>query len=239
MKLKMLLGIGALCLGFFGLVCPAFSAEPASKVDRVVMKDGKASVPGKDGGKLVPLDKELDLTATIKVGTNGTFTVNKGKPRELKEGQVLSKDGMLLSPDGKLEPVIDHAVMSKGKMIIYQDGTGTPLTREITLANGTRIDPSGTVRTFDGKLRRLIEGQMFELNGTVVPAKDTVALLKGTVVVQKEGEQYDIQRGRTIMMNDGTKVFGDGYIVKRDGTKVALAEGQVLTLEGVAFKKPR
>lgn len=201
------------------------------------MKDGKPAIPDKEGGKWIPLKEDLDLNATIKVSTNGTFTVNKGKPRELKEGQILNKDGMLQSPDGKLEPVIDHAVLVKGKMMIYKDGTGTPLTREMTLPNGTRIDPSGTVRTFDGKLRRLIEGQMFQLDGTVVPAKDTVALLKGKVVVQKEGEQYEVQRGRTIMMNDGTKVFGEGYVVKRDGSRLTLAEGQILTVEGVAFNR--
>ena len=42
-----------------------------------------------------------------------------------------------------------------------------------------------------------------------------------------------IQPGRSIMMNEGTKVFGEGKVVSKDGTITNLREGQIITIEGV------
>jgi hypothetical protein len=53
------------------------------------------------------------------------------------------------------------------------------------------------------------------------------------VTVQKEGTQIPIGTGRSIMMNEGTKVFGDGKVVSPDGTVTELTEGEIITLEGV------
>jgi hypothetical protein len=39
------------------------------------------------------------------------------------------------------------------------------------------------------------------------------------------------------MMNDGTKVFGDGTVIMKDGTSRKLAEGEVLTVEGVVTRR--
>ena len=70
-------------------------------------------------------------------------------------------------------------------------------------------------------------------DGTPIPALDTISLQHGKVVVQKEGTRLMIQPGRSIMMNEGTKVFGDGRVVSKDGTITNLAEGQILIIEGV------
>ena len=80
---------------------------------------------------------------------------------------------------------------------------------------------------------RVIDGQLFTPDGKTIPAVDTISLQNGIVVVQKEGTQILIGNGRSIMMNDGTKVFGDGNVVSRDGQITALTEGQIITIEGV------
>jgi hypothetical protein len=38
------------------------------------------------------------------------------------------------------------------------------------------------------------------------------------------------------MMNDGTKVFGNGKIIYKNGPEAQLAEGQIIILEGVVTR---
>src|SRR5262249_44266093 len=131
------------------------AGKDAEAVDRVTYKGGKVLII--QNGKQVPADKEIVLPHQIKVSTNGIFTVNDGKPRELKEGQTLNKEGMLLSPDGSIQPVMDHIAMKNGKVIVFEDGQTKPLDRELLLANGTKVLPDGTLRTPDGRLKRLLD----------------------------------------------------------------------------------
>jgi hypothetical protein len=80
---------------------------------------------------------------------------------------------------------------------------------------------------------RVIDGQLFTPDGQAIPAVDTVSMQRGKVVVQKDGSLLTVNQGRAIMMNEGTKVFGDGRVVRKDGQSAQLAEGEVLTVQGV------
>jgi hypothetical protein len=221
--------VGSLvCSGLFAV---AHGADNAPQVDRVVMKDGKPTI--RINGEAKALEKDLALTSSIMVLTNGSFTVNQGSPRVLQEGQEIRKDGMLISPNGSIASIEDHAIVKKGKVWIYKNGTGTPLKNEMTLPNGTRLSPTGQVRTAGGEFRRLIEGQMFKLTCEVLSSKDSVTMRGGKVYVQKEGTQFPLKHRQTIMMNDGTKVYGSGKLVKRDGTTQTVAESQIILLPGI------
>jgi len=55
--------------------------------------------------------------------------------------------------------------------------------------------------------------------------------------VQKDGSVLTLDPGRSIMMNDGTKVTSDGTVIMSDGRTISLAEGQIVTVEGVVRKK--
>lgn len=216
----------------FTLFCAGLFAATMANLGTVYYKNGAVQVQKE--GVLTPLEQELDLSATIKVQTNGTFTVQGGKPRNFKEGQVLRKDGYLLSADGTIVPVFDRIVMEKGNVVmVYKDGEAAPLTRDVTLPNKLSITPKGTMTLPNGELSRLIEGQMVQPDGTFLPSRDTVTLKNGQVFVQKEGAQFQVAPGRTIMMNDGTKVFGSGKMVSRDGTTTPLKENEVVILQGV------
>jgi hypothetical protein len=85
----------------------------------------------------------------------------------------------------------------------------------------------------DGKTTRILDGQIFKLDGSALPAKDSATLKDGKVVVQKDGSLLPVQPRQSIMMSDGTKVFGDGSVIMKDGKKVTLSEGQTLVLDGV------
>jgi ribosomal protein L21 len=58
------------------------------------------------------------------------------------------------------------------------------------------------------------------------------------VIVQKDGSQLTVASGRSITMNDGTKVMGDGTVIRFNGDQTTVKEGQILALEGVV-KLPR
>lgn len=214
-----------------GLALHAGSVFGANGVDSVTRK-GKELLVLK-AGRSEPLTQDLDLPHDIKVMTNGFFTVKGGKARELQDGQRLSADGMLASPDGRIAPVIDHIAVKEGKVLVVKDGEGQTIDRPVTLPNGTRVSPDGTVRTARGRLHRLVDGQLFTLDGEIIAAKDTITLQEGKVIVQKDGAQFEIEARQSLMMNDGTKVVGDGTVIKKDGTKFKLTEGQVVTVEGV------
>src|SRR5437899_7881925 len=56
------------------------------------------------GDEWDPLPQDLTMPGDIKVFINGTFQIDDGRPRQLKEGQMLRGDGYLISEDGSTMP---------------------------------------------------------------------------------------------------------------------------------------
>ena len=222
-----------LCFALCWLLLGGAGAQAASSppVERVLKKEAKMLVA--QNGQNTEMKEQILLPNDIKVMTNGTFRVQGGKERTLAEGQSISSDGWLASPDGSLMPVVDHILMKNGHALLVKDGESSALTQAMTLGNQTRIEPDGSVQTPDGRLLRLLDGQMYKLDGSLIQTKDTISLKNGKVMVQKDGSAFDVPSGRSLMMNDGTKVFGDGTVVMKDGSRVTLAEGQIIVVTGV------
>lgn len=230
--MKKIVFLTVACLLSVGL---PLQAQEGTPVERVTATQGKTVVIR--AGEQVLLEKEITFAGGIKVMTNALFKVNEGKERPLKEGQILSADGTILNPDGSITPAVDHVAMKSGRATLVKDGEPAVLDAEMTLADGTRIMPDGTITSRDGSRRKLLDGQLFKLEGGEIPAQDTILLKDGKVFVQKDGSTLPVAPGRTIMMNDGTKVFGDGTVIMKDGNRITLAEGQLLTVEGVVRRK--
>src|SRR5439155_120128 len=131
-------------------------AAAEQTAERAMLKDAKMMIV--QDRKTIRMEKNVVLPHDIKVTTNATFTVNNGKARQLKEGQVLDSDGMLTSPDGSVAPVVDHVAMKNGKLFIVQDGEASPVDHEIAFPDGSKVLPDSTLRTSDGRLKRLIDG---------------------------------------------------------------------------------
>ncbi len=224
----------------FALACwlagvAAAFADSGSTVERVLKKDGKMWTV--QNGQTREMQEETILPGDIKVMTNGTFRVAGGKVRSFQEGQSLSSDGWLAGTDGSVAPVVDHVFMHNGRAAAFNDGERTFLTQAITLGNQTVIEPGGMIRTPDGRSFRLLDGQMYKMDGSPIATRDTISLQNGKVMVQKDGSIFPVPPGRSLMMNDGTKAFGDGTVVKNDGTRITLAEGQVLVVSGVVTRR--
>jgi hypothetical protein len=211
----------------FGLTLPA-----VAEVQSVFCKDGKFWVV--TDGATSEISSEINLPHEVIVNTNGVFTVNKGKERTLVEGQRISMDGSLQSADGSIGPVYDHIAVKGGKVVVVRDGVAAALTAPMSLPNGAVLNADSSMIKPGGMQVRLVDGQLFELDGTPIATKDTISLQSGKVVLQRDGTLITLQPIQITEMSDGTRVTGNGLVTYRDGRKVQLTEGQIITVNGVA-----
>ncbi|MGD0745963.1 MAG: DUF6799 domain-containing protein [Verrucomicrobiota bacterium] len=224
------------CQCFLALVCvPSLQAQTSDAADGVTVKDGK--VYCLRGGQLEVLADNLKLPFDVEVDTNGNFKVANGKERKLEAGQVIRSDGWLLNPDGSVQPVFDHVAMKEGHVIVVRDGQAVPLAESMTLSNHLGVAPDGACIYPDGSRSRLVDGQLFRLDGVSIPAKDAVTLINGQVVVQKDGTLIHLKPVQVTGMDDGTTVRGNGFIQKRGGAPTPLREGQTVLIEGLIIRR--
>lgn len=229
MKAKIVFHVAALLLlTSFGL-----SAAPVEKVQFTENK-----IIAWPQGRVLKAPAEIKLPFGIVVQTNGTFTVKGGKVRALEDGDILDAHGMLLKPDGSIAPVIDHVTLNRGRVLLIKDGEVMEPREAVQLADGTTVWPDRTIAPRNGSPRQLLDGELFRLEGETLPTRDTITVQNGRVLVQKDGSMIAIGAERSIMMNEGTKVLGDGTIIRFNGDRATIAEGQILTIEGV-YTRPR
>jgi hypothetical protein len=218
-----------LCLGVH---LNLFADTEPEKVSSVTFSQGKVQALKED--KAIDPTNDVIVASVALVQTNGAFRVNKGKERQLTEGQTIDSDGMLTSPDGSVTPIVDHLIVKNGRVQVVKDGVASPLAGEFALPDASKVTADATQRMRDGRLRRLLDGQTFKLDGTSIPVTDTASLQGGKVVLFKDGGRIELRRGQFMAMSDGSKVSGDGYVIKADGSRVNLKEGEILKLEGVS-----
>jgi hypothetical protein len=210
------------------------AADAPQAVDSVRMKDNRVWTGSIDSQ--VQTEKDVSVALAVVVKTNGVFTVNGGTERKLLEGQSIQSDGNMVSPDGSIMPVFDHVVVRAGKTVFVKDGVSTPLSQAYSLGNGGQMMPDGYLVEPGGRRIRLLDGQLVKLDGTYFPAKDTALMRQGQVTVQKDGSLLRVGANSSMMMNDGTRIYGDGRVVSRDGKVTRLQENQVLQIEGVVVR---
>jgi hypothetical protein len=213
----------------------ATAAEIITGAEKVQLQKGKV-VAWLQGG-IVEAKTKVALPFNIVVETNGSFTVDGGRLRSLEEGDILGRDGMLLKPDGSIGPVMDHITMNRGQVLRADDGAAAQPATNMQLGDGTVIQPDRKVITPSGSPSWLLDGELIRPGGGTYPARDTITMQNGKVMVQKDGSPLTVEPNRTIMMNDGTKVFGDGTFIRFNGDRGAVTEGQVVTIEGVIVRR--
>jgi hypothetical protein len=179
------------------------------------------------------LVENLKFPSEVEVDTNGNFQVAHGKKRALQAGQMLRRDGWLLNADGSIEPVFDHLAMQAGKVLLVRDGQTEALTEPMAFPNHLHVDPDGSCIYPDGSRTRLVDGQLFRLDGTPIIAKDTITFKNGHVVLQKQGSIIPLSPVQVMGMNDGTRVYGDGSIEQNGGARTKLRDGQTILVDGV------
>jgi hypothetical protein len=217
------------------ILCGVLTAAPLA-ADKVQFQKGK--VFAMQNNALTEARQEVALPFDILVNTNGAFTVAGGKPRQLREGEILDRSGMLLKGDGTISPVMDHVAMNRGRVMVVRDGDASEVKDLVKLGDGSTISADAYLTPSSGTRRRLLDGEIFFLKGGALPSRDTISMKDGRVMVQKDGSPLVIEGARTITMNDGTKVFGDGTVVKFNGETKKLREGETIVVEGVQRRSP-
>lgn len=209
---------------------------PMTGVEKVQLTDSK--VFAWRNGTVVQAKTEIALPFEILVQTNGTFTVNRGKVRRLEEGDILGNDGMLLKPDGSILPMMDHITMNRGQVLRSEDGDAASPRNSIQFKDGTTLQPDRKIISPQGTASWLADGELLTPEGGTLPARDTITMQNGRVMVQKDGTMLALDPARSITMNDGTKVLGDGTVIGfLTGTQTKLAEGQVHVIEGIVVHR--
>jgi hypothetical protein len=218
------------------LVSFSLVAAPMIGVDKVQFRDNK--VFAWQNGAVVAAITEVALPFEILVQTNGVFTVKGGKERRLGEGEILGHDGMLLKPDGSILAVMDHVTMNRGQVLRSEDGEAAAPRDSIQLGDGTTLRPDRKIITPHGTASWLLDGELLQPEGGSLPARDTITMQNGRMMVQKDGSMLALDPARSITMNDGTKVMGDGTIISFQGERTTkLTEGQVFVIEGVVVRR--
>ena len=64
----------------------------------------------------------------------------------------------------------DGVMMKDGKVLLTQQGLTNPLTQDLTLTNGTKVSPTGSVTLASGTTTTLKEGDMMSLSGRITTA---------------------------------------------------------------------
>ena len=230
--------------GFYRLIAVVFLAvviaAPGVRAQETIrhVKLTEGVVYGFGSAGPVALLEKVTFEHGIVVFTNGVFRVKEGRERKLEEGQILDKKGMLKRPNGSLSPVFDHITYRGGNVIELRDGTEQALEKPVTLANGTVVYPDATMRLAGRGKTRMIEGEIITIDGGRLPTSDTITLWKGQVKVQKNGAQIDVRPRGSIVMEDGTRVYGDGRVVHPNGDTSRLREGQIIEVPGVGRRLP-
>jgi hypothetical protein len=203
--------------------------------DSVIAKGGK--VYAVNGDQQTEIVDSLKFPSEVVISNNCTFTVGKGKERRLGEGQMILRDGWLVSQGGSVQPVFDHVFMQAGRVLVIRDGQAETLSQSLDFPNNTVISPDGYYSYPGGRRARLLDGEWFRLDGTAIPTKDAVTFLSGQVVLQKDGSIIRLQPVQIMGMNDGTRVHGDGTIQRFNGPTTKLREGQTILIDGPNIKR--
>ena len=74
----------------------------------------------------------------------------------------------------------EGVILKDGKLLMMKNGQTTPLTKDMTLANGTIIMANGSVKAKDGTTTILKEGDYVKWDGTI--GNITTKMQKGNMV---------------------------------------------------------
>ena len=75
----------------------------------------------------------------------------------------------------------DHCVMKDGKMTMMRNGKAMPMTRDMTMSDGSVCRTDGTCKMKDGTVMKMKDGQCMMMNGkmTMHPGSTKRPMMKG------------------------------------------------------------
>lgn len=137
--------------------------------------------------------------------------------------------------EAKKAATIDHFMMVDGRVVVMKDNEAKNMTKEKTLADGTKVMPDGTVVAKDGTKTMLKEGESLGMDGKTM-VKDHFLMKGGKMIAMVGGKA--ITMTKEMVIDNGAKILVDGTVMAKDGTKRILKEGQMLFTDGKVLVVP-
>ena len=187
-----------------------------------------------NNGERSPVTSELAQGDGYRIQIDGLVRRNQETLGRLEEGEILFQDGSLMRADGSMTYIHDHYVQQRGQLLLVTGGKAAPVPVGHRLPNGIVIKDHGRMIMPNGYVSVLQDGQVLNPDGRELPAWDTIQFHRGTVSLFKDGSLLTLAPHRMMMMNDGTKVWGNGTISRRtresnwNEVKTQLPEGAVV-----------
>jgi hypothetical protein len=202
--------------------------------EAVVMKENKLMSVTKDG-QFVPMEEDnMQLSNGIIVMKNGDYKLPTAQKMKLKNGEILSSKGQfMLMMDQVVN--IDGVMMKDGKAMIVKDGTLSAMDGDMNLNSADKATKDGLITKQDGSTIQLREGEMINMDGSLMRRKDEMMAMDG--VTMRNGKMMKYDNGRLIAMDKeitmpAGKVGLDGSVTLKDGSKVMLKDGDVMSQKG-------
>ncbi len=193
-----------------------------------------------DNGVKTSISSPLRFGADYEIKPDGEVLRATSALWRLTEGQMLFHDGSILLDDGTMSYLEDHYIQQAGKLVKVSGGKQTVQAPGLRLPNGIIVREYGRMLMPNGYLSILQDGQVLRADGEELAAWDTIQFQNGTVTLFKDGSKLALAPGRLMVMNDGTKVWGNGMISRRtrlsnwDEVKFQLPEGAMVRVPRVA-----
>ncbi len=93
-------------------------------------------------------------------------TITLGQETMGMKADTMAHEGMMMQK--KKGIMKDGFLMKDGKMMMLKSGMSSPMDKEMTLANGTKVMPSGDVIMKHGKKMMMKEGMMMGMDGKMM-----------------------------------------------------------------------
>jgi len=130
----------------------------AMKPDAVMMKDGRMMIT-KDG-KTTALTEGITLENGTKVMVDGTIVLKDASTMKMGEDDVIFMSGKM---DKK-----EHLILKNGVVMVVRNGKTTPMEKETSLEDGSKVMMDGTVVKKDGTTAKIGETDMVLMEGKMM-----------------------------------------------------------------------
>ncbi len=193
--------------------------------------------------KMAIVDVDYLFPNGIKVSPLGVVSTKEGTSFTLHSGEKLNSKGELyLNNDGLSSNGI---IKRDGIMYVIKDGKVAQLTEDY-VADSIHISQKGIITTGTKAEKFLIkEGDVVDLNGKLMVSPlacndakskkdrfvlDHVLFKEGKLFIIKDAESSLLTK--EITLSDGSKILKTGHVIKPNGSKLQMHEGQRIALTG-------
>lgn len=191
--------LGTICTA---LLCSTlFAAEGHARVSRegYTFRNGKVMMLKE--GKETAVTTEVTLHNGARLLPDGVVIFKDGRRERFPEARLLTLEGEFVAFDADVVPsteVVEEEYYLEGdKVYVIHDNIPTLLSIEVTLSNGSRLEPDGTIITREGTRSRLSAGQRIAKSGKIVERSQTQSRTARDVNAQTQTQTQPTQPGQT------------------------------------------